>query len=77
MAESAHVSNLVEIVGEYASSCGYCHSKAETSVAFGMTAERLTVQVRACCLQTLNQSLPISAIWVVVPRELLHTCSLE
>ena len=37
--------SIVRVMGEYASSCGYCHSKSDTSVAFGMTAERLTVQV--------------------------------
>ena len=37
----------MRLSGEYTSSCGYCGSVDDTSVSFGMTATRLTVQV--CC----------------------------
>lgn len=36
--------SVVKLSGDYSSSCGYCGSSDDTSVSFGMTATRLTVQ---------------------------------
>jgi len=38
--------STVKLSGEYSSPCGYCGSSDDTSVSFGMTATRLTVQVQ-------------------------------
>lgn len=40
----------MKLSGEYGSSCGYCGSSEDTSISFGMTATRLTVQVQLSTL---------------------------
>lgn len=67
--ERSDVYNLVRPCGEYTSSCGYCHDEVERSVAFGMMADSLSVQVlcpsevHLCMCRIASQSIQRQNLW--------------